>query len=151
MRAREICEGSAFPRAALKRNPRVEGLRLLDGEQTIVLVDTGSGASRLLVERLVAVYAERRSSKQRARELYPELEKSEAQMRAYRQLPDGELFSEQWVRVPLFPSEFPGYKGERLACACCGEGINFDRFVERDGERLCLACANPSSLYYQPL
>lgn len=90
-------------------------------------------------------------SKQRARELYPELEKNDAQMRAYRELPDDELFSEQWVRVPLSPSEFPGYKGERLACARCGEGINFDRFVEQDGERLCLACANPSSLYYQPL
>jgi formylmethanofuran dehydrogenase subunit E len=90
-------------------------------------------------------------SKQRARELHPELEKNEAQMRAYRELPDDELFSEQWVRVPLTPSEFPGYKGERLACARCGEGINFDRFVERDGERLCLACANPSSLYYHPL
>ncbi len=90
-------------------------------------------------------------SKQRARELYPELEKNEAQMRAYRELPDDELFSEQWVRVPLSPNEFPGYKGERLACARCGEGINFDRFVERDGERLCLACANPSSLYYKPL
>jgi len=90
-------------------------------------------------------------SKQRAKEIYPELEKNEAQMHAYRELPDDELFSEQWVRVPLSPSEFPGYKGERLACARCGEGINFDRFVERSGERLCLACANPSSLYYQPL
>ena len=90
-------------------------------------------------------------SKQRARELYPELEKNEAQMRAYRELPDEELFSEQWVCVPLAPSEFPGYKGERISCARCGEGINFDRFVERDGERLCLACANPSSLYYQSL
>jgi formylmethanofuran dehydrogenase subunit E len=90
-------------------------------------------------------------SKQRARDLYPELEKNEAQMRAYRELPDEDLFSEQWVRVPLSPSEFPGYKGERLACARCGEGINFDRFVERGGERLCLTCANPASLYYEPL
>jgi formylmethanofuran dehydrogenase subunit E len=90
-------------------------------------------------------------SKQRAHELYPELEKNAAQMRAYRELPDEELFSEQWVRVPLSPSEFPGYRGERLACARCGEGINFDRFIERNGERLCLACANPASLYYQPL
>jgi formylmethanofuran dehydrogenase subunit E len=90
-------------------------------------------------------------SKQRARELYPELEKNEAQMRAYRELPDGALFSERWVRVPLPPSEFPGYKGERIACARCGEGINFDRFIERGGEHLCLACADPSSLYYHPL
>jgi formylmethanofuran dehydrogenase subunit E len=90
-------------------------------------------------------------SKQRARELYPELDKNAAQMRAYRELPDHQLFSEQWVRVPLPPSEFPGFKGERLTCARCGEGINFDRFVERDGQRLCLACADPSSLYYHPL
>lgn len=90
-------------------------------------------------------------SKQRARELYPELEKNDAQMRAYRELPDEELFGEQWVRVPLSPSEFPGYRGERLACARCGEGINFDRFVDRDGQRLCIACANPAALYYQPL
>jgi formylmethanofuran dehydrogenase subunit E len=91
------------------------------------------------------------SSKQRARETYPSLEKNEQQMRAYRELSDGDLFSEQWVRVPLPASEFPGYKGERLACARCGEGINFDRFLTRKGERLCLACAHPESLYYHPL
>ncbi len=91
------------------------------------------------------------TSKARARELYPDLEKNAQQMKAYRELPDDELFSTQWVRVSLPPSEFPGYKGERVACARCGEGVNFDRFVERNGERLCLACANPSTLYYQPL
>jgi formylmethanofuran dehydrogenase subunit E len=91
------------------------------------------------------------TSKARARELYPDLDKNAQQMKAYRELPDDELFSTQWVRVPLPPSEFPGYKGERVACARCGEGVNFDRFVERDGARLCLACANPSTLYYQPL
>src|ERR1700712_1744861 len=53
------------------------------------------------------------SSKARAKELYPELPKNEQQMRAYRELPDAELFSEQWVQVPLRASEFPGYKGQR--------------------------------------
>ncbi|HZL26463.1 MAG TPA: FmdE family protein [Acidobacteriaceae bacterium] len=91
------------------------------------------------------------SSKARAKELYPQLEKNAQQMHAYRELPDDDLFSEQWVSVPLPPSEFPGYKGARLACSSCGEGINFDRFVERNGERLCLACAEPSQRYYQPL
>ena len=91
------------------------------------------------------------TSKARARELYPDLEKNAQQMKAYRELSDDELFSTEWVRVPLFPSEFPGYKGERVACARCGEGVNFDRFVEQNGERLCLACANPSTLYYHPL
>lgn len=91
------------------------------------------------------------SSKNLARELYPDLPKNEQQMRSYRELPDPDLFSEQWVRVPLPPSEFPGFKGERAVCARCGEGVNFDRFVERNGERLCLACAAPETLYYQPL
>jgi len=91
------------------------------------------------------------TSKARAKELYPELDKNAQQMKAYRELPDAELFAEQWVRVPLPASEFPGYKGERVACACCGEGVNFDRFIEREGERLCLACADAEGLYYRPL
>jgi formylmethanofuran dehydrogenase subunit E len=91
------------------------------------------------------------SSKGRAKELYPKLEKNAQQMKAYRELPDAELFAEQWVRVPLPASEFPGYKGERVACARCGEGVNFDRFIERDGALLCLACADGEGLYYQSL
>ena len=93
----------------------------------------------------------RESSKARAKELYPELEKNAQQMKAYREMPDEELFAEQWVSVALPASEFPGYKGERVACARCGEGVNFDRFVERGGERLCLACAEGAAVYYKPL
>jgi formylmethanofuran dehydrogenase subunit E len=91
------------------------------------------------------------TSKSRARDLYPDLDKNAQQMKAYRELPDDDLFSTAWVRVSLPPSEFPGYKGERVACARCGEGVNFDRFIEQNNERLCLACANPTTLYYKPL
>jgi formylmethanofuran dehydrogenase subunit E len=91
------------------------------------------------------------TSKARARELYPTLEKNAQQMKAYRELPDEDLFSTTWVRVSLPSSEFPGYKGERVTCAQCGEGINFDRFIERNNERLCLTCADPTTLYYRPL
>lgn len=93
----------------------------------------------------------RESSKDRAREFYPDLPKNEQQMRSYRELPDDELFTEQVVAVPLPPSEFPGYKGTRALCDRCGEGINFDRFEDHDGQRLCLACAHPEQLYYRPL
>ena len=93
----------------------------------------------------------RESSKARAKELYPELEKNAQQMKAYREMPDEELFAEQWVRVALPASEFPGYKGERVACARCGEGVNFDRFVERESKRICLACAADEKIYYRPL
>jgi formylmethanofuran dehydrogenase subunit E len=91
------------------------------------------------------------SSKDLAHKLYPDLEKNAQQMNSYRDLPDADLFAETWVRVPLPPSEFPGYKGQRVLCARCGEGINFDRFIERDHQRLCLSCAKPESLYYRPL
>jgi formylmethanofuran dehydrogenase subunit E len=72
-------------------------------------------------------------------------------MRAYREMPDEQLFSEEWVQVPLDAKEFPGYKGERVACDACGEGINYDRFVRRDGKTLCLACAAPQERYYRPI
>jgi formylmethanofuran dehydrogenase subunit E len=92
------------------------------------------------------------SSKARARELYPHIEdKNKQQMLAYRELPDADLFSEQWVSVPLHPREMPGYKSPRIACTQCGEGINYDREATIDGRILCQACAHPESRYYQPL
>lgn len=91
------------------------------------------------------------SSKIRAAALHPELPKNEQQMKAYRELPDEELFGEQWVRVPLPPSEFPGYKGDRMACARCGEGVNFDRFVGQGDDKFCLPCADAAKLYYRSL
>ena len=93
------------------------------------------------------------SSKQRARELYPGIEnKNQQQMLAYRELPDADLFSEQWVRVPLHPREMPGYKSQRIACAVCGEGINYDRNItDSTGRILCQSCAAPENRYYEPL
>ncbi len=92
------------------------------------------------------------SSKQRARDLYPQIEnKNQQQMLAYRELPIAELFSEEWVAVPIHPRERPGYKSARISCEVCGEGINYDREVRRDNKILCEACASPDTRYYQPL
>ncbi len=91
------------------------------------------------------------NSRELARQRYHEIEnKGQQQMRAYRELTDSELFREQWVTVELPPQEMPGYKGERITCAECGEGVNFDRFVERGGQRLCLSCADPALRYWKP-
>jgi formylmethanofuran dehydrogenase subunit E len=100
--------------------------------------------------------AARESSKDRARELYPPLpgqaeNKNAAQMLAYREMPDEDLFTTQWVTVPLHPREMPGYKAGRILCAECGEGINFDRHLELNGHILCQSCAHPETRYYQPL
>jgi formylmethanofuran dehydrogenase subunit E len=92
------------------------------------------------------------SSKQRARDLYPHIEnKNQQQMLAYRELPNEDLFSEEWVSVPIHPREMPGYKSARNTCAVCGEGINYDREVHLDEKILCEGCASPETRYYQPL
>jgi formylmethanofuran dehydrogenase subunit E len=125
-------------------------LKLRDwGKMAATFVDLSAplGGDRYKGLRVVALD----SSKAAAQARYPELEKNAQQMQAYRELADDDLFSTQWVRVPLPPSEFPGYKGQRTVCAACGEGINFDRFIERNGHRLCHMCAEPEQAYFEPL
>ena len=85
--------------------------------------------------------AAKESSKELARSMHPQIEsKNQQQMLAYREMPEDDLFTQQWVKVELPAEEFPGYKGERIVCAECGEGINFRREVLRDGRVLCRAC-----------
>lgn len=130
----------------------VTGCRL--GKRALKFRDWGKMAATFvdLQEDKAVRLAARESSKELARRMYPEIEnKNQQQMRAYRELSDGDLFEERWVKVVIEAKEFPGYKGERVACDICGEGINYDRFVERGGKRLCLSCAFPEERYYQPL
>lgn len=90
------------------------------------------------------------SSKQKAKEMFPDAPTpNEQQMRAYRLMPDEELFAHQWVRVALAPHELPGFKAPRAVCSACGEGINFKREVVQDGKVLCRACAGER--YWEPL
>ncbi|MDQ2900509.1 MAG: FmdE family protein [Acidobacteriota bacterium] len=137
-------------RCATDAIPVVTGCRL--GKRALKFRDFGKVAATFcdIVENRSVRISARESSKQRAKELYPEIaNKNEQQMRAYREMPIAELFDIQWVRVTLGPEEFPGYKGERKICAECGEGINFERHVERAGRILCKACAGER--YYTPL
>jgi len=94
--------------------------------------------------------AAKESSKALARQMHPEIQdKNPQQMLAYREISDDNLFAMQWVRVDLPPEEFPGYKGERVTCEACAEGINFRREVRSDGKLLCRACVGER--YYEPL
>ena len=111
------------------------------GKMAATFVDVQSG-------RAVRIAA-RESSKALARQMHPELEsKNQQQMLAYREMADDDLFTTQWVKVELPPEEFPGYKGERIVCDLCGEGINFRREVRRNGNTLCRSCAGER--YYEP-
>jgi formylmethanofuran dehydrogenase subunit E len=112
------------------------------GKMAATFVDVSTG-------KAIRVAA-KESSKSRAREMHPEIaNKNQQQMRAYREMSDEDLFATQWVKVELPPEEFPGYKGERVACEACGEGISFQREVRRDGKVLCRACAG--EIYYERL
>ncbi|HKZ51943.1 MAG TPA: FmdE family protein [Candidatus Acidoferrales bacterium] len=127
----------------------VTGCRL--GKRALKFKDFGKVAATfvdLKANRALRVVA-REESKQKAREMYPDLDKEQAQRRAYRELSDDELFTRQWVRVELPAEELPGFKAPRVLCAECGEGINFKREVVRDGRTLCRACAGER--YYKPL
>lgn len=113
------------------------------GKRALKFHDWGKVAATfvdLQTGRAIRVAA-RESSKQRAREMFPEMEKEAGQQQAYRVLPDEELFTREWVRVEVKPEDMPGFKGPRVACAQCGEGINFKREVTADGRTLCRACA----------
>lgn len=128
----------------------VTGCRL--GKRALKFRDFGKMAATfcdLETGRAVRVVA-RESSKARARELHPEIEnKNQQQMLAYREIPAGELFETEWVRVTVGPEDLPGYKAPRVVCQDCGEGINFQREVVRDARTLCRACAGER--YYEPL
>jgi formylmethanofuran dehydrogenase subunit E len=112
------------------------------GKVAATFVDVGTG-------KAIRICA-KESSKSLARAMHPEIsDKNQQQMLAYREICDDDLFTLQWVKVDLPPEEFPGYKGERVVCGACGEGINFRREVRKGGKVLCRACAGET--YYEPV
>ena len=127
----------------------VTGCRL--GKRALKFRDFGKAAATFcdLQENRAVRIAARESSKERARALYPEItDKNQQQMHAYREMPDEELFAVEWVRVTIGPEDLPGYKGPRVVCAQCGEGVSFRREVIHEGRTLCRACAGDR--YYDP-
>ncbi len=120
----------------------VTGCRL--GKRALKFRDWGKMAATFVdVAKGKAVrISAKESSKALAREMHPEIDnKNRQQMQAYREMPADDLFAVQWVKVDLPAEEFPGYKGERIVCEDCGEGINFHREVVAKGRTLCRSCA----------
>jgi formylmethanofuran dehydrogenase subunit E len=128
----------------------VTGCRL--GKRALKFRDWGKVAATFVdVSNGKAIrIAAKESSKAMARQMHPEIaDKNQQQMLAYREITDDDLFTFQWVKVNLPPEEFPGYKGERVVCEACGEGINFRREVRTKEKVLCRACAGER--YYEPI
>jgi formylmethanofuran dehydrogenase subunit E len=128
----------------------VTGCRL--GKRALKFFDWGKMAATFvdLQSRRAVRVAAKESSKEAARRAHPEVAaKNQQQMLAYREMPDEDLFDFQNVRVEVKPEDLPGYKGERIICAKCGEGVNFHRETVLNDRTLCRACAGES--YYRPI
>jgi formylmethanofuran dehydrogenase subunit E len=127
----------------------VTGCRL--GKRALKFADFGKMAATFVdieTGRAVRLSA-KESSKELASFMYPELEKKEQQLQAYRKMPEDDLFVQQWVKVKLQPEDLPGYKEPAVTCAVCGEAVSFHREVMVEGRPLCKSCAGAS--YYEPL
>ncbi len=119
------------------------------GKRALKFRDWGKVAATfcdLQTGRAVRIAA-KESSKQAAREMFPELGKDAGQQKAYAQLSDEILFTKTWVKVEIHPEDLPGFKGPRVVCAECGEGINFKRELTVNGRTLCRSCAGER--YYE--
>jgi len=118
------------------------------GKRALKVRDWGKVAATfvdLQTGRAIRIAA-KESSKQVAHEMFPEMPKDAGQQKAYAQLSDEILFDKKWVRVEVKPEDLPGFKGPRVVCDKCGEGINFKREVLQSGRTLCRSCAGES--YY---
>lgn len=129
----------------------VTGVRL--GRRSLKFFDYGKVAATFLnteTGKAVRVVA-RESSRELAEQLYAAVpEKKERQMRAYREVSDGQLFKVEEVTVNLREMDAPGRPRRRVRCESCGEGINDGREVQPDsGAVLCRPCAGGG--YYQRL
>jgi formylmethanofuran dehydrogenase subunit E len=121
------------------------------GKRALKFRDWGKVAATfvdLQTGRAIRVAA-RESSKQIARDMFPDMTKDAGQQKAYAELSEEILFDKKWVKVEVKAHDLPGYKGPRVVCAECGEGINFAREVLHGGRTLCRACAGET--YYSQL
>jgi formylmethanofuran dehydrogenase subunit E len=122
----------------------VTGCKL--GKRSLKFVDNGKLAATFLNTNTGAAFrvVARADSRERAADSYPNLERHEAQMRAYRELPESELFDVQRVEVELAPLDRPGKPVMRVRCSICAEEVNDGRHVEGDDGPVCRDCAGTS-------
>jgi len=128
----------------------VTGCRL--GKRTLKFYDYGKLAATFLNTRSneavrVVALDEARDAADRC---FPEIaSKYDRQLRAYKLLPDEDLFRVERVRVNLREEDQPGRPVSRVRCDRCGEGINDRREIVGEGRTLCRACAG--NAYYTRL
>lgn len=128
----------------------VTGCRL--GKRTLKYYDYGKLAATFFntrtgeAVRIVALD----SSREAADRAFPEIDnRYERQLKAYKMLPDDDLFKTERVMVEVPAQDQPGRPVSRILCEECEEGVNDRREVIREGRTLCRACAGEA--YYKKM
>ncbi|MFL6214547.1 MAG: FmdE family protein [Blastocatellia bacterium] len=128
----------------------VTGCRL--GKRTLKFHDYGKLAAAFLntrtneAVRVVALD----DAREAADRCFPEItSKYDRQLRAYKLLPDEDLFKVERVAIEIADEDQPGRPVSRVRCDECGEGINDRREIIQADRTLCRACAGDA--YYTRL
>jgi formylmethanofuran dehydrogenase subunit E len=110
-------------------------MRLMDyGKTAATFIDTQTKNAVRITPTLTA--------RQRANTYVPDApDKWHAQVGAYQVMPTDELLYAQSIQLTVDLQNIISKHGMRVVCDNCGEDIINERFVERDGQRWCRACA----------
>jgi formylmethanofuran dehydrogenase subunit E len=114
------------------------------GKRTLKFLDYGKMAATFM--NLQTGNAVRVLALEESRELavarFPEIEdRHQAQLEAYKVMPDTELFEMARVMVNVKPEDMPGRPHGRVRCDRCGEYVQDRREVRADGKTICRSCA----------
>ncbi len=114
------------------------------GSRTMRLIDYGKTAATFVdtqTERAIRITPSL-TSRMRAAQYAPEApDRWHAQLTAYQVMPTAELLDAQEVELALDLAAIISRHGVRVVCEQCGEDIINERHIERNGQRLCHACA----------
>jgi formylmethanofuran dehydrogenase subunit E len=114
------------------------------GKRTLKFLDYGKMAATFVnteTQQAVRVLAKDDARSLAQRYVQDSANLREAQKQAYRIMPEDALFSMTPMSLQIPTQEMPGYRGDRVQCAECGEGINYHREVRVNGRTLCIPCA----------
>ncbi len=115
-------------------------MKVLDyGKMAATFVDVETGRA----VRIVSL----QTARKKAAAMYPGLSDSAAQMKAYRELDDGDLFQVQDVAVSIPPEDMPGRPLGKEQCVVCGETVLDCREMRKDDRVLCRPCATNNRYY----
>jgi formylmethanofuran dehydrogenase subunit E len=114
------------------------------GRRSLKFVDYGIMAATFV--NLESGQAYRVISTEESRDLaliYAPLEndKRQAQLAAYRIMPDSVMFRVQQVQVDLTPFDLPGPTRRKVTCVQCGQVVRDKREVVKNGRPYCRPCA----------